>query len=47
VKKGQEKDHPVLKDGFETLADSASSKTEWRLMGIKLFQKKFYMSAAS
>ena len=47
VYKGQEKEHPILKDGFEALADEASSKVEWRYMGIRLFRKKFYMSAAS
>jgi hypothetical protein len=47
VSKGQEKDHPILKYGFEALADEASSKDEWRTMGINLFRKKFYMSAAS
>eukprot|EP00345_Euplotes_harpa_P008794 CAMPEP_0168352848 /NCGR_PEP_ID=MMETSP0213-20121227/22843_1 /TAXON_ID=151035 /ORGANISM="Euplotes harpa, Strain FSP1.4" /LENGTH=44 /DNA_ID= /DNA_START= /DNA_END= /DNA_ORIENTATION= len=31
VQKGEEKEHPLLKHGFETLADSASSKIEWRM----------------
>jgi hypothetical protein len=47
VHKGEEKDHPILRDGFETLADEASSKIEWRYMGVRLFKKKFYTSAAA
>ena len=47
VKKGEEKSHPVLKNGFEAMADEANSKIEWRSMGIKLFKKKFYLSAVS
>ena len=47
VYKGEEKDHPVLKNGFETLADEASSKQEWLVMGVKLFRKKFYTSAST
>ena len=40
-------DHPILKSGFEVLEDEASSQTEWRYMGIRLFRKKFYTSAAT
>lgn len=47
VHKGEEKDHPVLRHGFETLSNEASSKQEWLIMGVKLFRKKFYSSAAT
>ena len=47
VTKGNEKDHPVLKDGFEAMENESSSNDEWRYMGFRLFRKKFYMSAAS
>ena len=47
VTKGEERDHPVLKNGFETLADEASSKQEWLIMGVKLFRKNFYTSAST
>jgi len=45
VQKGDEKDHPILKQGFESLNDNESSIQEWRIMGIKLFKKKFYPAA--
>lgn len=47
VSKGQEKEHPILKEGFETLQDAQSSIEEWRIMGIKLLRKKFYPAAIS
>ena len=47
VNKGEEKEHPILKDGIEAIADEANSKKEWRYMGFRLFRKKFYISAAS
>ena len=47
VRKGEERSHPVLKGGFEAMADEANSRNEWRNIGIKLFKKKFYLSAVS
>jgi superfamily I DNA/RNA helicase len=47
VRKGEEKEHPVLKDGFEAIATEADTKKEWRNMGIKLFRKKFYDAAVT
>ncbi|CAI2383785.1 unnamed protein product [Moneuplotes crassus] len=45
VKKGQEKDHPVLSKAFEITEDEEVIKEKWRALGIKLLKKKYYDSA--
>ena len=45
VHKGEEKNYPFLMKAFEASEDELETKDQWRALGIKLFNKKYFESA--